>query len=308
MLVIQGFADSHGNGYITKVAPARHPPGLGPAASQFHVRVLSRTGSVLSDTPMRVATSFVHHLGPSYQLSAEVPASGAEAIELRSGDQPLAQRKRPRLAPLVRDVDVHPDRPRTTEEYRRGCAGATAHAMGCDDHDAGAYATEVRWHTLHAESGNRLAKIDFSADAGKTWRPVFFGPDNGRASLDSAMLGISDDARIRVRINDGFNESSAVSPRFHEAGAPPAVRIIAPAPGATLRRGNTVYLQGQAYQSGRVLVPDERLSWYAGDQLLGHGSALSVAALPSGKTTIRFLAHDTAGRSTQRTITVDVIE
>jgi len=71
----------------------------------------------------------------------------------------------------------------------------------------------VRWRTRATEKLRREATIEFSPD-GRTWRPIWMGPDRGKAVVSSAGLPRSRRARIRVLVSDGFNQAQAVSGRL----------------------------------------------------------------------------------------------
>ena len=83
----------------------------------------------------------------------------------------------------------------------------------------------VRWRATNPDHQNLTASVDYSRDDGRSWKTVFIGPNTGHASLPGSYLEGSRSARVRVRVNDGFNESVAVSSRFTVLDAPPQVTI-----------------------------------------------------------------------------------
>jgi hypothetical protein len=237
-----------------------------------------------------------HNLpGTAIFLSAQVPVSGGEAIEILKDGKPIARRERGAYALVVRDVDVRQD------EAHRVC-GASGYAAqpGCGGASDEGLVTLVTWHTHYGGASPLKAKVDFSGDGGATWRPVFFGPDRGRVMLNNGILAPAQTARMRVRVSDGFNEAVAISPVFRELESKPVLRIYSPAAGAELRTGQMIYLSGRAYDAMHQLVPGERMIWYAGDQMLGTGQTLIVPSLPLGETSIRLVVMDEQGRPVER--------
>ena len=95
----------------------------------------------------------------------------------------------------------------------------------------------VRWISSDPDHDALQAIVEYSPDGGRTWSTVFMAPDRGHARISAHSLSTSRDARLRVRVSDGFSESHAVSPHFTAAGRPATVRIARPAAGEPLRSG-----------------------------------------------------------------------
>jgi hypothetical protein len=198
----------------------------------------------------------------------------------------------------VRDVDVR------QEEADQACGGSsysTQPGCGGEGGEGGeAMVTVVTWRTHYQGASTLRVKVDFSADGGATWRPVFFGPDRGRVVLKNGTLTPSRTARMRVRVSDGFNEAAAISPVFHELGGKPVLRIYSPAAGAEVRAGQMIHLGGAVYDAAHRLVPGERMIWHADERVLGTGQTLIVPSLPPGEVTIRLVVMDEQGRPVER--------
>ena len=96
VLVVQGFADLQGNVSVTKIAEYWRPPRPVPSNSHFEVVVHAPGGTILGRQPMETVPGIAHNLpGTVAFLSAEIPASGAAAIEIfRDGNlvAPRAER------------------------------------------------------------------------------------------------------------------------------------------------------------------------------------------------------------------------
>ena len=124
--------------------------------------------------------------------------------------------------------------------------------------------------------------VDYSADGGRNWSTVFVGPDNGRVTLPTRLLSGSRNARLRVRANDGFAETTTISGRFTSAGAPPAVRILTPASAARVSADATLVAQGEAHDDAGRRLAGRRLTWRLGGRIVGRGQELARDGAPGG--------------------------
>jgi hypothetical protein len=163
----------------------------------------------------------------------------------------------------------------------------------------------VRWTSTNPEHLALTATIDYSRDGGRSWRTIFVGPNTGRVSLESFFFTASLAARIRVRVNDGFNETSAVSGTFVAVGARPQVTIetqFAP----TMREAGDgqVQLSGSAVDQAARPLSGRHLRWFDGPFLLGTGSEISAGPVPAGVNHIRLVARDSGGRTASASVTV----
>ena len=113
--------------------------------------------------------------------------------------------------------------------------------------------------------------LDYSADGGRRWKTISIGPDNGRVTLSTRLLSGSRNARLRVRANDGFDETAANSGRFVSAGAPPAVRILTPSRAARISADATLVAQGEAHDDAGRRLAGRRLTWRLGRRIVGRG-------------------------------------
>lgn len=162
----------------------------------------------------------------------------------------------------------------------------------------------VKWRTVGASAKNSTASVDFSSDGGSTWQPVFIGPDRGRARIPGSYLAAAHQARVRVRVNDGFDEAVAASDKFTSLAAPPLTTIAKPPkelPGDAL-----LQLTGQAFQAGPVALKGKRLHWFDGSVPLGSGTAIVAGPLPPGKNHIRLVARGAGGPTAAASVNVKV--
>jgi hypothetical protein len=271
-------------GRIERIVPAdadSRVPVPVPAAT-VRLRALDATGDVLQDAGVQVQTSTEQPAGHGGTFTGPVPAAAA-AVELVRDDAVLQRitRSQPPTVTL-------------------GAPARGAHVR------AGAKSSlVVRW-TAKDPDGDRLtATIDYSADGGHSWKTVYQGPSSGRAQIAAHDLPGSDNARIRVGVNDGFNEPRAVSAPFRSDGTAPAVRILRPLPVDTLQAGVRTQLAGSALDDRLRAVAGRDLTWYAGRTPLGHGETLNTT-LPAGRYALALVARDGGGRAGRASVKVRV--
>lgn len=110
---------------------------------------------------------------------------------------------------------------------------------------------------------------------------------------------------MRLRANDGFNETSTTSARFVVVARRPRVEILEPGPGQRADAGGTVLLRGAAVDDhGRAIV-GARLRWLAGGRVVGRGESVG-AVLPPGARRLSLQATDAAGRIATETVVLRV--
>lgn len=96
----------------------------------------------------------------------------------------------------------------------------------------------IRWRASDRDGGPLEATLERSSRGGRpgSWRTVSIGPNGGRVALPSDYFAGSAEAALRLRINDGFNETAVLSPPFRTIHRRPVVRIVNPRAGAVLPR------------------------------------------------------------------------
>ncbi len=295
-LSVLGFVTRAGVS-LTSVGPQVGPPGpRGNSLDSFTLTARGADGRVLASVPMATTGGHIDPVagadrtldqasaGPLVQISADVPSAGVDSLQVADNGTVVATQTRPAKAPHVRVLA-----PR---------AGSRVGSRGN---------VLVRWKATNPEHLELTATIDYSRDGGRTWRTIFIGPNTSRASLPSFYFTASRLARVRVRVNDGFNETDAVSRRFTAAGAPPVVTILtAFAPQMHLAGDASAQLEGGAVDQDDQVLSGKRLQWYDGPFRLGTGADISAGPLPPGKNHLRLVARDPAGRTASATLTVTV--
>ena len=292
LLQVMGSIDStDGEVTITKAAPclmAITPPAI----SDYHLQVFDQRGKILSDTLMNVEGGHGFESDVVYFLNAQVqvpvPFDQIQRIAITLRGKTMAHRNRSPHAPEIKNLSVDPDKV-------VGKVGAPESTE-----------TEIRWTATDADRDPLMAKVDFSPDGGVTWKIVYFGPNQNEVTLPSSVFSLAGSALVRVRINDGFNETSLVSKQFVEQGAPPLARLIDPAEGTSISSAASLYLSGVAQDDTGAALSGNSLVWYSGKTALGTGNSISITGLPVGPATITLTATDSHGRSSSEPVQVTI--
>jgi hypothetical protein len=195
-----------------------------------------------------------------------VNAAGARAVDIFRGNPPVGEKLKSRHAPAVK---------------------VTAPGQGA--RVGGKKKVVVSWKATDADHDALSSSLDYSRDGGRHWRPLFVGAKTTRALLPPFLLARSRNARVRVTVSDGFNETVAVSKRFTSLGAPPYVRISTPRSGDRIAAGSALSLEGLAVDSeGKAL---KNLVWLDGRKRLGRGPRITTMSLRPGAHAIRLTAR-----------------
>jgi len=290
-LEISGYADATGT-HVSEVSPA--PGGLSariaaaPSSSSFRAVVRGAGGGVAGSAPLFATYG---HLDsgrrgqpeiPFASFHGVVPAASAQRLEILRDGGLVAAVARTTNAPRVRLLSP-----------RRGTVGRGR-------------SVAVRWRASDADRGALTAYVDYSASGGRRWRNVFTGANRGRVTLPSRYLSGSRRARLRVRVNDGFNETAAVSGPLRALGSAPAVTIER----VRTRRvaaDATLSLRGHAFDDAFRPLPARRLRWVDRGRVIGRGAGLGVAGLSPGTHLIRLVARDHSGRDGSAAIRMRVL-
>ncbi|HVL97262.1 MAG TPA: hypothetical protein VM266_15510 [Solirubrobacteraceae bacterium] len=251
--------------------------------STYVLRAVGAAGQTLAEAPL-AAIDVADGVPGEQALKGEVPAAGAAGVAIVRDGTVVATRTASPSAPKVRILS-----PRRKATVGRGAT------------------VTVRWRATDADGGELRAKVDYSFDDGRTWRPIALEPSENGVRLPSTLFAGSRRARVRVRVNDGFREAVAVSRRFRAVGRKPTVEILAPAARAQIRNSAALYLSGTASDDRGKAIRGKRLRWFAGKRRIGRGERTTVSGLPAGTRTIRLVARDRSGRKATARVKVKVL-
>jgi hypothetical protein len=267
------------------------PPTAPTPGTSFHLVARDGAGRAVADVPMTEQVVHADPGGSETALFGQIPlgtpalraASGVARLEVSRQGQVLAQRTRGAHAPTVRIL--------TPRRGARLGAGRTI---------------AVRWRAADADGDPLNVKVESSDDAGRTWKTVSVGSNRGSARLRSAYFVPSRRARIRVRANDGFNETSAVAGPLTIVPRRPRVLILSPRRGQRVRADAALHLTGQAADAAGNRLLGRRLRWYDGRRPIGRGEHVSARGVRAGVRRIRLVARDRTGLAGTAAVTVRV--
>jgi hypothetical protein len=149
--------------------------------------------------------------------------------------------------------------------------------------------------------------IAYSRDNGVTFEPVAVNVTGSSTQVDTASLGGSGTAILRVTASDGVNLAFADSAPFTMANKPPQPFILTPGAETHIHWGQLVNFSGLAIDAQDGTVADAGLSWQdTGGNVLGTGPLFSTTNLPVGVNVISLVATNSVGVSASAAVTVTV--
>jgi hypothetical protein len=278
--VTASVADAARIDSVQRVTRTTSIPG---APTAYHLIARGASGQTLADAVMSGQAVHAEPAGRRLVLTGEVPAAGAEQVDVVANGTVVASRHRSPHAPSLRLLSP-----------RRG-----SHVRGRQ--------FTVRWRARDADGDPIAERIDYSLDGGRTWSGI--GENAGAQSmrLPASLFARSGNARLRIVADDGFNETRAVSGRFRADGRPPTVRI------ADLH-GPVASFPADATVTFDATASDDRfrrlrgLRWFDGRRLIGRGETIALTgALALGRRHIRVVARDGLGRTGSDSVIVRVL-
>ena len=149
--------------------------------------------------------------------------------------------------------------------------------------------------------------IYYSRDNGATFQPAKMGASGSSAQIDTAKLGGSGSAILRVVASDGVNSAEASSAPFTMANKPPEPYILTPGNNTHIHYGQLVNFSGMAFDPQDGTVAAGGLVWTdAQGTPLGNGPLLSLDQLPVGSNQIFLKATNSANQQASASVTVIV--
>jgi hypothetical protein len=164
------------------------------------------------------------------------------------------------------------------------------------------------WTASDPDDGDSLAfDVAYSLDNGTNFQPVTVGLTGLSTEIDTASLGGSGSAIMRVTASDGVNSAYADSAPFVMAPKPPQPFIFTPQDGLQIHYGQLVNFSGFAQDVQDGTVADAGLTWWdENDNILGVGPLLSLDNLPVGENVIFLQATNSLGETATTNVTVYV--
>ena len=166
--------------------------------------------------------------------------------------------------------------------------------------------TRIAWRAQDADGDRLRTTVEYSRDGGRSWSVVAGDVAGSSVTVASRALPASRNARIRLRVSDGFDAAIAVSGRLRAIGAPPRVRIVGAARRVDVRSDGLLLLEGAAFDDAGRPLTGTRLRWHAGKRQLGSGEHLTARGVPLGARSIRLVATDSLGRTATASVPLRV--
>jgi len=290
---VVGYAVGSGPLVLWSVGPAAGVVAADDGAG-FHAIVRARDGHPIASAPLRADLTHVDDPAgadvvivdgtvplPAVTAGGIPPAVGA--VEVDRGVAPVGIRTRSLHAPTV-----------------------VLAAPGRGTHLKPGSPLSVAWQAGDIDGDTLIASVDYSTDAGRSFHTVWSGPSTGAAEVPGAMLTSSDHAVVRVRISDGFDQASAVSPEFSTPGRAPDVAITSPAAGTTVAADVPIRLAGRADDDRFAWLRGRALRWTLDGRTVATGPRGTVHAAKPGSHVIGLVATDRTGRAQTETVKVQV--
>lgn len=256
------------------------PPGSpGSPGADHHIEARDADGVVLARLP--VAAPHTEDGGGRLIMGAVATPEGTDHVVVRRGNEAVADHQRSASPPQVSLF-----MPRRGAVVERG-------------------AMVVRWRASDRDGDPLHARVEYSANGGRTWRTIHSGPSRGAATVPHSQLEGSQNARVRVRVDDGFNATSATSGRVVVRPPRAQVHIDAPTTGVRVQADGVLRLEGSASGPTGTPLPSGSLRWFRGARPIGRGSVLTVVAPPAGRHRVHLVAGRGGGQG-RATTTVRV--
>ena len=279
---VNGFIDTGDQVSVTSVKHAVLPLPTSNGGD-FILELLDGSGQSISATPFAVDFD-VPELGlvPEVSFTASTPfAAGATTVRIRHGDNVIFSRAISGNPPSVQILS-----PGGGEVLN----GPFTISWTAGDPDGDALSYSIVY--LHDDGTPSLIADHLSATAFQ-WN-------------DPGQSGGSNNGRIIVTANDGFNQASSTSSPFSVSKGSPILTILSPQTGSAVPAGTEVTLSGAGSDPEDGYLPGSSLSFHSSvDGELGSGGVV-VRTLSEGTHTITLTGVDSDGVSAETSITLTV--
>lgn len=253
--------------------------------SEYDIQVVDGNGGQLSRVPFPV--SFMNVEGEQVEQYG---------FNLRIAQQAGAAEIRLRKDGVILDVvNVSPNSPRVTVQVPNGGEEWAGREV-------------IQWEANDADGDDLEFTVFFSADNGKTWRPLACRLREQSYTIDTRLLEGTEAGRVRVLATDGVNTSEDSSDEpFVVLPNPPEVQILAPVNNSRVGSGVLVEFRGDATDPEDGPLPEESLVWSYNGNVFGMGREVS-AILPEGVHDVTLEATDSDGQVNTKTVAVFAVD
>lgn len=285
MLLIRGEVTT---GVSAKIYPIVHfkgqlkNPNPELHASDFELQILDRFGKIIDRSPIEASS---HTNGQTFPFAVEVADRSTAliiAVTNKNG-KVIGQISRRKGMPLAKFITL--------------------------PHGILDKSTLLTWETRHDDQqGKMTTSIEYSPDSGKSWQILALDLESKQFTIDPKLLAGGTNGRIRLLVNDGYNETVIDGlADLSVAKKPPHVFILEPIDNAQIQAGERVLFRANAtsLQSGMLL--DSSFLWFANGSQVGIGQAIEPQNLNPGTNSIELHVIDRFGLTTieKRSILID---
>jgi K319-like protein/VCBS repeat protein/PKD domain-containing protein len=176
---------------------------------------------------------------------------------------------------------------------------------------ASAGPVNVSWAAGDADGDALRYAVEYSPDAGASWRALAINLAGTSYSIDAGQLagtGGSATGLLRVVATDGVQSADGDSGALVVAGKKPSIEIHSPLDGATFVRGQGVSLDATALDIEDGVLGDAEIAWSSDrDGTLGNGQLIQPSLLSLGTHVVTARATDSDGNTAAAAITVHVV-
>jgi hypothetical protein len=279
--VINTAANTAGFSLVRRLTSAANQPPLTPGG--YIIRLLNAQNGTLVDYPFTPQQSAESQLLGFDQVVNFVAGTRKVQIVKQNGGQVLASQPISANPPTIGNVALQ---------------GAPSPVSGV---------VTLGWSASDADGDPLTFDIFYSRNNGATFQPVKMGATGASTPIDTAQLGGSGTAILRVVASDGVHSAEASSAPFVMASKPPQPYILTPGDATHIHYGQLVNFSGMAFDAQDGTVGAGGLIWKnAQGTIIGGGPLLSLTDLLVGTNHIALIATNSAGLSANTSITVIV--
>jgi Viral BACON domain len=279
--VINPPANTAAFSLLRRLSTVAYQPPITPGA--YSIRLLDAGSGVLADYAFTPNPADDGGALGFDQVVTFVAGTRTVQIVAQSGNQVLASRAVSANPPVLSNVALQ---------------GAPNPVSGV---------VTLGWTASDPDGDPLTFDIFYSRDSGTTFQPVKMNATGSSTTIDTAQLGGSGTAILRVVASDGVNTAEASSAPFVMANKPPEPYILTPGDNTHIHYGQLVNFSAMAFDAQDGTVADAGLVWKnAQGATLGVGALISLDNLPVGSNQITLTATNSVGQSASAQVTVIV--